>query len=448
MDPTGLIPSFGGFALTLVAFVVALSIIVAVHEYGHYIVGRWSGIKAEVFSLGFGPRLFSRVDRHGTRWQVAAIPLGGYVKFLGDANAASAAADPEAMAHLSTEERRHTMHGAPLWARAATVAAGPAFNFALSILVFAGIFLFSGFATDSPTVGAVKPLPVDTAQIRPGDRILAVNGVPTPDYEALGAIVESLASMPEVSYRLDRGGAEIEVTGPPLYPARIDSIAPGSAAMDIGLERGDVVLAADGQAIHSFSDLQAVVKAAEGRAVLMTVWREGLAEPFEVALVARVTDLPLPDGGFETRYLIGVGGNFFFEPATRVPGPFEALSAAADQTWVLVKAQISGIWHMITGAISSCNLRGPIGIAETSGAVASQGLSDFIWFIAVLSTAIGLINLFPIPMLDGGHLVFHAWEWATGKPPSDGALRVLMTAGLAIVIGLMTFGLTNDLFCP
>lgn len=448
MDPTGLIPSFGGFALTLVAFIVALSIIVAVHEYGHYIVGRWSGIKAEVFSLGFGPVLVSRMDRHGTRWQVAAIPLGGYVKFLGDANAASAAADPETMAHLSTEDRRHTMHGAPLWARAATVAAGPAFNFILSILVFAGIFLVSGFATDSPTVGGLKPLPAQTTEIREGDAILAVNGVPTPDYETLSAVVETLPSAPEVTYLLERDGTQIEVTGPALFPPRVDNVAPGSAAMDIGLERGDVVLTAEGRPVHTFADLQATVKAAQGRAVLMTVWREGLAEPFEVALVARQTDLPLPEGGFETRYLIGVGGSFFFDPATRVPGPVEALTAAADQTWVLVKTQISGLWHMITGAISSCNLRGPIGIAETSGAVASQGLSDFIWFIAVLSTAIGLINLFPIPMLDGGHLVFHAWEWSTGKPPSDRALRVLMTAGLAIVIGLMTFGLTNDLFCP
>ena len=448
MDPTGLIPSFGGFALTLLAFVVALSIIVAVHEFGHYIVGRWSGIRAEVFSLGFGPRLVSRVDRHGTRWQIAAIPLGGYVKFLGDANAASAGADPEAMAHLSVEDRRHTMHGAPLWARAATVAAGPAFNFALSILVFAGIFLVSGFATERPVVGGLKPLPGIETQIRPGDVITAVNGVPTPDYAALNTAIEGLPSAPEHRYTVDRAGETLELAGPPLFPARIDNLAPGSAAMDIGLARGDVVLEADGRTVHTFADLQEIVRAAEGRAVLMTVWRAGLDAPFEAALVARQTDLPMADGGFETRWLIGVGGAFFFDPATRVPGPFEAVSAAAGQTWAIVKAQISGLWHMITGAISSCNLRGPIGIAETSGAVASQGLSDFIWFIAVLSTAIGLLNLFPIPVLDGGHLVFHAWEWATGKPPSEGALRILMTAGLAIVLALMAFGLTNDLRCP
>jgi len=447
MDPIGLIPSFGSFALTVAAFIVALSIIVAVHEYGHYIVGRWSGIQAEVFSLGFGPVLVSRVDKRGTRWQIAAFPLGGYVKFLGDANAASASADEEAMAHLSSEQKRHTMHGAPLWARAATVAAGPAFNFILSILVFAGIFLFSGFATERPVVGGLKTLPVETTEIREGDVILAVNGVETPDYTALNEVIETLPSEPVMTYRVERDGQVLNVEGPALFPPRFDNIAPGSAAMDVGLARGDVVLTADGQTINTFSDLQEIVRAAEGRAVLMEVWREG-REPFEVALVARETDLPTAAGGFETRYLIGVGGDFFFDPATRVPGPLEALSAASGQTWAIVRAQISGLWHMITGAISSCNLRGPIGIAETSGAVASQGLQDFIWFIAVLSTAIGLLNLFPIPVLDGGHLVFHAWEWATGKPPSEAALQILVTAGLALVLGVMALGLTNDLICP
>ena len=157
MDIIGFIPQFGGLLYTLFAFVVALSVIVAVHEYGHYIVGRWSGIHAEVFSLGFGPVLFSRVDKHGTRWQIAALPFGGYVKFLGDSNAASgrddaamkeAAEDPVAL--------RRTMHGAPLWARAATVAAGPVFNFVLSILVFTGIFMIRGVVSDPLTVGEIS----------------------------------------------------------------------------------------------------------------------------------------------------------------------------------------------------------------------------------------------------------------------------------------------------
>ncbi|MCB2143821.1 MAG: site-2 protease family protein, partial [Rhodobacteraceae bacterium] len=152
-----LFETLSGPVFYFLAFVAALSIIVTVHEFGHYIVGRWSGIHAEVFSLGFGPILASRVDRRGTRWQIAALPFGGYVKFLGDANAASAGADDTTMARLSESERRHTMHGAPLWARAATVFAGPFFNFILSSVIFSGFVLVQGIADGSPTIVSVKP---------------------------------------------------------------------------------------------------------------------------------------------------------------------------------------------------------------------------------------------------------------------------------------------------
>ena len=160
------------------------------------------------------------------------------------------------------------------------------------------------------------------------------------------------------------------------------------------------------------------------------------------------TDLPLAEGGFETRWLSGVTGGFSFEPEREAVGPFAAIGYGAEQTLFVVRSSLSGLWHMITGAISSCNLQGPIGIAETSGAAASQGIDNFIWFIAVLSTAVGLLNLFPIPVLDGGHLVFHAYEGVTGKPPSDKAMRVFMTMGLTVLLSLMLFALTNDIFCP
>ena len=156
----GLLPQFGGLIWTLVAFVIALSVIVAIHEYGHYIVGRWTGIKADVFSIGFGPVLWSRPDKHGTRWQIAALPFGGYVKFAGDANAASGK-DEAAMAAVADdpEALRHTMHGAPLWARTLTVAAGPVFNFALSILIFFGVALSVGVPREPLTVGDIRALP-------------------------------------------------------------------------------------------------------------------------------------------------------------------------------------------------------------------------------------------------------------------------------------------------
>ncbi len=445
MDIFGLVPSFGGFLGTVAAFVVALSIIVAVHEFGHYIAGRWSGIHAEVFSLGFGPRLFAVTDRRGTRWQVAALPLGGYVRFLGDADAASGR-DGAALAAMDEARRRHTMHGAPLWARAVTVAAGPAANFLLSILVFAGAIMASGVATDAPVVGQLRPMPAAVQELQPGDRILAVQGIPTPDSAALAAAVERIAPAPVVEYRVLRDGSERTVRGPFPFPPIAASVQPTSAAQTVDMRPGDVVLAVDGRPVSAFRELRDLVGASDGRPLLLTVWREGAT--FEVALVPRRVDLPLPEGGFETRWLIGLSGGLVFEPETRTPGPLEALARGAGQTWTVAGTSLSALTHIVSGAISTCNLRGPIGIAETSGAAASQGLSTFIWFVAVLSTAVGLLNLFPVPVLDGGHLVFFAWEAVTGRPPGDRALRVLMALGLVVLVSLMAFALGNDLiFC-
>lgn len=446
MDAVGLIPSFGGFLWTLAAFVVALSVIVAVHEYGHYIIGRLSGIQAEVFSIGFGPRLWSRMDRNGTRWQISALPFGGYVKFLGDANAASASADERTLARLSPAEIRRTMHGAPLWARTATVLAGPAFNFIFSILVFAGIFLWQGTATDRPEIGKLLEMPGSSYDLRPGDLILSVEGFDTPDWTEAMKAVDSLPSKDRMSYVVERGGEKLTVTGPALYPARAAGVSPGTAAYDAGLQAGDVILSIDGAPVNVFSDIQAKVKAAAGRPIALKIWRSG--SQFEVTLTPKSTDLPKADGSFETRYLIGLNGSFFFDPVTRQPGPWEALTGAAGQTWSVVSSSLSGLSHIVTGAISSCNLRGPLSIAETSGQVASQGATDFIWFLAVLSTAVGFMNLFPIPMLDGGHLVFYTYEWATGRPLPERALSLLVSAGLIAVLALTVFGLTNDLLCP
>ncbi|RVV99536.1 RIP metalloprotease RseP [Mesobaculum littorinae] len=450
MDLISFLPSFGNVAYALGAFVVALSIIVAVHEYGHYIVGRWSGIHAEVFSLGFGPVLYSRHDKRGTRWQIAALPLGGYVKFLGDADAASGK-DGAALDSLDMEERRRSMHGAPLWARAATVAAGPVFNFILSLLVFAAILGFRGVASDPLTVDRLMPLPAGLQELRPGDEILAIAGSPTPELARMDGYIESLPVAPELDYRVRRGDEELTLRAPYPYPPLVAGVTPQSAAMAADIEAGDVILSIDGTPLASFEDLRQKVAQSDGAPLALTIWRPdpagGGGTQHEVTLTPRRMDLPTQDG-FETRWLIGITGGLFFEPAAETPGPLAALGYGAEQTYFIVKSSLSGLYHMAAGAISTCNLRGPIGIAETSGAAASQGWTSFIWFIAVLSTAVGLMNLFPIPVLDGGHLVFHAWEAVTGRPPSDGALRILMTIGLGLLGLLMVFALTNDLRCP
>ena len=445
MDLISLLPTFGNVIWTLAAFVVALSVIVAIHEFGHYIVGRWSGIQAEVFSLGFGPVLFSRVDRRGTRWQVAALPLGGYVKFLGDADPASAAKDVEAVDALTEDTRRRTMHGAPLWARAATVAAGPVFNFILSIAVFSAIMMLRGIAAEPLTVEQVRPMP-GGAELRQGDVVVGIEGRETPPLAGLDPFVAELPDAGPLDYIVRREGDEVVVSAPHPYPPVVTGVSPQSAAAETDLREGDVITAIDGQPVETFAELREAVEASGGEALALEVWNDG--DVREVVVTPRRVDFPLEDGGFETRWLIGLTGGLLFEPMTVTPGPVAALGYGVEQTAFIVRSSLSGLYHMVAGAISACNLSGPIGIAQTSGAAASQGWVSFVWFIAVLSTAVGLLNLFPIPILDGGHLVFHAYEAISGRPPSDRALRVLMSVGLALLLGLMTFALTNDLFCP
>lgn len=444
MDILGLIPSFGSLAWTLAAFVVALSIIVFVHEYGHYIVARWSGIHAEVFSIGFGPKLFSWTDKRGTLWQMAALPFGGYVRFKGDSDAASSP-DGHALDVMTPAERRSSMPGAPLWARSATVAAGPGFNFAFTIVILTGLLLVQGMARDEAIVGAIKPLPQAT-ELRAGDLIVEIEGQKVADLAGLMKLADDLPPEPAVRYTVERDGARRIVDGPFPFPPVAFGIHPQSAAQAAGMKDGDVITAIDGQPIFAFRELRKLVADGNGAEVQLTLWRGG--ETLDVTLTPRRVDLPLPDGTFEARWLIGLSGGPAFEPALRHPGPFEAVSLAVQQTFGIIRSSLSGLWNIVTGAISSCNLRGPIGIAETSAATAAMGPETFIRFIAMLSTAVGLMNLFPIPVLDGGHLVFHAYEAVTRRPPSDRVLRGLMTGGFVLLMSLMLFALTNDLFCP
>ncbi|WP_371223963.1 RIP metalloprotease RseP [Roseovarius sp. 2305UL8-3] len=448
MDLLTILPQFGSVFFTIVAFILALSVIVAVHEYGHYIVGRWSGIKAEVFSLGFGPVLFSRMDKHGTKWQFAMLPFGGFVKFLGDSNAASANAE-DTTTEMSPEMRRQTMLGAPLWARTATVAAGPIFNFILSIVVFGAVMMADGKSIVPLVVDEMRPLPVEGITLEPGDQLISVAGTALPafdDRDAFENFVDSLPAAPLLDYVVTRDGREVTVQGPYPMPPVALQLAPKSAAFSIDMRPGDVIVEVDGAPIYAFAELQEIVEGSEGRVLQIKVWRDG--ELIDFALAPRRVDEPLSEGGFQTTYRIGISGGFAFEAATEPLGLVGAVTGGVEQTFGVISGSVSGLYHMITGAISSCNMSGPIGIAQVSGAMASQGAQSFIWFIAVLSAAVGFLNLLPIPILDGGHLVFYAYEAVARKPPSENALRIMMTVGLTLVLGLMVFAITNDLFCP
>lgn len=434
------VPMFGNFAFTIVAFVVALSVIVAVHEYGHYIVGRWCGIKAEVFSLGFGPVIWSGTDKHGTQWQVAALPLGGYVKFLGDANAASVGSDGE----VPEQNMRQTMLGAPLWARVATVAAGPIFNFILAIAIFAGSLMYQGRSVDPVTFGELRDLPASyTTELRTGDVMLSVEGVP------FGS--ENMDQQVPLERRLDytvlREGAEITVEGPYFLPPVVSSVIPRSAADNANLKAGDVITAINGEEVFAFRQVVEHVRAAEGAPLDLQIMRGD--QFMDVVLVPRPTDEPGPGGTFQRHYRIGITGGVFFDPLTESFGLFSAIKAGSEGLWNTLTTSLSAMKHIIIGQISTCNLSGPVGIAETSGSMAAQGTQSFIWFIGMLSAGVGLINLFPIPVLDGGHLVFYAYEAVARRKPSDAAIKVFMVLGLSLILTLMVFTVVNDLLlCP
>jgi regulator of sigma E protease len=431
------------FIWTIGSFLVALGIIVAVHEYGHYIVGRWTGIKADIFSLGFGPVLARRTDRHGTVWQIAAIPLGGFVKFKGDSDAASArGADISA---LPASEARQTMTGAPIWARSLTVAAGPVFNFVLAFVIFMGVIFASGMAADRPIVGVAHPLPQGQNLIA-GDVIVALNGAPTPDNESFARVADAIEPAREVVFTVDRAGQIIDVTAPHPFAARVAAVHPKNAAIDAGIREGDVIVQAAGQPILAFSQLPALVEAAGGASIDLVVWREGRGE-IALSLTPNRRDFPTAEGGFETRWLIGLSSGMIFDHQRRSAGPLEAAQIAARQVWAVLAGTYSGLAHMIRGEISTCNLNGPVGLASTMGDAARSGLESFVSMLAVVSLGVGLLNLLPVPVLDGGHLVFYAYEAISGRKPNPRVLNAAVMLGLFMVLALTIFALGNDLTC-
>ena len=349
MDFSSLISSLGGGAQAVLALLVVIVIIVTVHEYGHYIVGRLCGIHAEVFSIGFGRPVWSRVDARGTRWQVAAIPLGGYVRFLGDADAASR---PGQMTGLSAAEKRHTMPGAPLWARAATVLAGPAFNVALTLLVFFGLILWSGVGNDSTVIASLRALPATQNPLQDGDRILSLDGTPTPDFLALATQAKALKDRATVSYVVERGGKTLTFDGPNPVPPLVQSVALNSAAEDAGLAEGDLILTVNGQTIAGFDQMPPMVEASQGQPVALTVQRGD--QTLTLTLTPRRADLPDMEGGFTTRWLIGVSGGLMFEPTRRSAGLVEAAQLSVQQSWLMAKTNLNGIALIVLGSISTC----------------------------------------------------------------------------------------------
>lgn len=443
MEILAAIPLIGDILVPVLSFLIVLSVVVFVHEYGHYIVGRWCGIGAEVFSVGFGKRLFSWVDSRGTRWQVAALPLGGYVKFVGDMDPASAGSvDEEA---LSGDERARAFHLAPLWARALTVAAGPVANFILSVLIFAALAMWVGRPLDTPVI-AETPGAAAEIGFEPGDRVVSIGGEPVESY--LGIVSELNRSNGEPLEAVvirDGERRQIEVTFQAGAQAGI--VQPGMPAAQAGMRAGDLVTAINGEPVASFFDLQRIGTELEpGEPVEVTVQREG--EEFVYSFVPEMRERPHPETGEPTMLpTLGIGPaeRVGLVPETGWRGPIEALGIGLARTWAIIDTTITFIGDMIFTNADTSGLGGPIGIAQISGERALMGAEELIGLIAILSTSIGLLNLFPVPILDGGHLMFYALEALRGRPLSEGWMRVGNAIGLSLVLFLMVFATYNDI---
>jgi len=358
----------------IVPFLFVLTIVVFFHELGHFLVARWAGVKVLTFSLGFGPELFGFNDRHGTRWKVSAIPLGGYVKFFGDESEASTPS-ADAMNAMTEDERKVSFHGQKVGPRAAIVAAGPIANFLLAIVIFAALFTFFG---------------------------------------------------------------------KPSQSARVDVVQENSAAAAAGFKQGDVVTAIDGSPIDSFTTMQRLVSAKAGVPLVFTVKRGD-----QTVTLNGTPELREIKDSFGNAHRIGVLG------ITRATGPGDtvtqpvnpatALWLGVKETWFVVDRTLSYIGGVFTGRENADQVGGPIRIAQISGQVATIGLSALIHLAAVLSVSIGLLNLFPVPLLDGGHLLFYAVEAIRGKPLSERSQELGFRVGLALVLMLMLFATYNDI---
>ena len=446
MEYTLFFPQFSNLIITILAFILCLSVIVFVHEFGHYFIGRLTGIHAEVFSIGFGPVLMSIYDRRGTKWQIAAFPLGGYVKFLGDKNAASSQ-NPKIVLDDDQSSLRQSMYGAPLWARFMTVSAGPAFNFVFSGLVFFLIFMNQGTTKLPLTVDRIFDAPYEQ-KFEVGDVIRSINGITIEnDLKELSNLIGNNLSNEKFTYVVERKGNLVTLDKIIQNPPRITQVLPKSSAISAGLAKGDLVLSLNSEKIITFNQIKKFVEESKGEALTVEYWRKGSV--FETELKPLIVDVPNDKGGFERIYRIGIVSDYFpFQPATEKQSISWAFSSSIESIYLIMEGSIKGLYHILFGNISSCNLSGPISIAETSGQMVKQGSLNFLWFIAVLSTAIGMINLFPIPVLDGGHLMFFTVEAIIGKKPNQNIVNTLMTVGFALLVALMLFSLFNDFLCP
>jgi len=364
----------GGVVGYIIPFLFVLSLVVFFHELGHFLVGRWCGVRILVFSIGFGPEIIGFNDRYGTRWKISAIPLGGFVKFFGDDNVASVSSSAR-LAGMDEAARAECFVFQPVRERAAIVVAGPLANFILAIAIFAGIFMLYGKQTMS---------------------------------------------------------------------ARVDAVQPDSAAAAAGFQPGDLVVAIGGHSVESFADMQRIVSASADETLAVTVERNGAT--LTLKAVPALKEVKDTFGNVHRIGILGISRSMAAADMKLQPvPPPRAVWMGIEETWFVVERTLSYIGGVVVGREAAHQLGGPIRIAQMSGQVATMGFVALLHLTAVLSVSIGLLNLFPIPLLDGGHLLFYGIEAMRGRPLSERAQEVGFRIGLAIVLMLMIFATFNDI---
>ena len=444
-----------GSALTsLLSFLVAISVLVAVHEFGHYIVGRWAGMKVLRFSIGFGRPIWSRRSgRDDTEYCIAAIPLGGYVRFLDSREGP-----------VAPEDEGRAFNHRPIPWRIAVLLAGPFFNFLFAILAYWVLFM-PGVMVLKPAIGEVVPDSyADRAGLRFGDRIVEVGGEPVDDWEsALVAILDSMVATGKVPLELeheggghrravlDVGGDASRLTEPGVLfdglgfsiwqpPAAVGSLTAGAPAEGAGIRTGDRITAVDGEPTPTWNALLAAVRDRPGETVDVEYVRRGYASTVTLTLDEE-------GSGENRRGIIGIGlpetsADYYFLRTYSLTG---SLNAAVAKTWTSPRFTVRMLGRMVTGDVSFRNISGPINIAQFAGESAERGLSYFLGFLAIISISLGVLNLLPIPVLDGGQIVYQLAEAVKGSPLTDRAQIIGQQIGIFALLLLMSFAFYNDI---
>ena len=438
---------------SLIFFIIALSLLVVIHEFGHYWVARRCGVKVLRFSVGFGQKLWSKQLKNGTEFVIAALPLGGYVKMLDEREA------PVAEAELDQAFNRQ-----PLRNRVAIVSAGPIANLLFAVFAY-WVIMVTGVPGLKPIIDDVTAdSPAAMAQLIPGEEIIAVNGKATPTVNSLfqqwlkfalsGETVtlttritdiESTKQLTLPKLGLDDAGSLFSQIGiktvQPDMPPILGEIVADSPAERAGLQTGDELISADGKQLSSWQAWVALIQSSADEEMSIEILRDGQVEQLDITPVADENNVGRIGAAVNTE-----GYEIPAELRSELRyGPLAAIPQAFSQTWQFSVTTLSGLWGMLIGTVSSDNLGGPIAIAQFAGDSAQQGLIAFISFLAMISISLGILNLLPVPVLDGGHLLMYFFEWVRGKPLPESVQIQGQKIGLFLILLLMVFAFTNDI---